>query len=299
MVRLTQEQKDRIVEMRRTHSLKEIAAITEIPLGTVRTICFRAGVKAPTTNSEHMSFFKLPEPQEGAGRQLAMFQEPEKRAETGDRELDAFLWLLKVIDSGEPALIERALRAAEGMESTSEELSDRYSRAVMASTGNIIAAAFAGFGWDNLKGRAERAIEKRIRACDAMARFGDSIMEPTMQEYFCIEALKGLESKTYFLDADAVDSRFMKYPHLMPGTIEDCVRELAFWSDLYWLKSAADAGEPVSQASDREYFVWRLMTKIRPRSKDEAAMAFEFILNRDEKRELRDCSGIISNLLRA
>ena len=33
MARLTQEQKDRIVEMRRTHSLKEIAAITEIPLG--------------------------------------------------------------------------------------------------------------------------------------------------------------------------------------------------------------------------------------------------------------------------
>lgn len=152
MARLTQEQKDRIVEMRRTHSLKEISTITEIPLGTVRTICFRAGVKAPTTNSEHMSFFKLPEPQEGPEGNWQC-SKSQRSAETGDRELDAFLWLLKVIDSGEPALIERALRAAEGMESTSEDLSDRYSRAVMASTGNIIAAAFAGFGWDNPKGQ--------------------------------------------------------------------------------------------------------------------------------------------------
>lgn len=84
---------------------------------------------------------------------------------------------------------------------------------------------------------------------------------------FVLRLLKRAGEQNILLDADAVDSRFMKYPHLMPGTINDCVRELAFWSDLYWLKSAADAGEPVSQASDREYFVWRLMTKIRPRSK--------------------------------
>ncbi|GJB04323.1 hypothetical protein [Aeromonas caviae] len=298
MVRLTQEQKDLIVEMRRTHSLKEIAAITEIPLGTVRTICFRAGVKAPAPNSEHAAFFVLPEPQEAAGTQLAAFQLPEERTQTGDREVDAFLWLLEVIDSGDPALIGQAMTAAEGMKSTPEELAKRYSSSVLAKTGNAMAAAFAGFGWDDLKGRAERAIQKRVRACDAVAIFGDDIHEPAKQEYFCIEALKGLErGKFGFLDPQEVDSRFEQYPHLIPSTIEGCILEFTFWRDLWRLKSSVD-DDTCQESYEREQYLWRLMAKIRPRSKEEAAVAFKFMLERDDRQALVDCHEIISNLLR-
>ncbi|MDX7688301.1 hypothetical protein SJS37_11010, partial [Aeromonas caviae] len=255
-----------------------------------------AGIR---TNSEHAAFFALPEPQEAAGTQLAAFQKPEQRVQTGDHEVDAFLWLLEVIDSGEPALIERALIAAEGMKSTPEELAERYSNSVMAKTGNMMAAVFAGFGWGDLKGRAERAIQKRVRACEAVAIFGDDIYEPAKQEYFCIEALKGLErGKFGFLDQQEVDTRFEQYPHLIPSTIEGCIIEFTFWNDLWRLKNSVD-DETCPESYEREQYLWRLMAKIRPRSKEEAAAAFKFMLERDDRRALVDCHEIISNLLRA
>ncbi len=225
-------------------------------------------------------------------------------AETGDKEVDAFIWLLKVIDSGEPELIERALQAVDCLKATPKELSERYSKAVFKKTGSTMHAAFAGFGWGDVKGRAEMAINKRTKAVEAAGRYGDAIHDETKQECFCIEALKGLETDGYFfLNPDEVDARFMQYPHLLPATISDCMNELKFWSDLGKLQFAAGNDNDITEADERKQFIWRLMGKIRPRSKQEAAEAFKFIINgengRDGKEQLREVEAIITNLLRA
>ena len=51
--------KDQVLELRRNHSLREVAAQTGLPLGTVKTICARSG--AFKDNPRHRAMFKLPE----------------------------------------------------------------------------------------------------------------------------------------------------------------------------------------------------------------------------------------------
>jgi hypothetical protein len=82
----------------------------------------------------------------------------------------------------------------------------------------------------------------------------------------------------------------------MPHTLADCLHELSFWDELYWLKQAADADEPAQECYERGYFVFELMAQIRPRSREEATAVLQYIID-DERKDDEHADAILFNLV--
>ena len=108
----------------------------------------------------------------------------------------------------------------------------------------------------NRQALASKSVEKLKRQADARARFGDRIFSGSF-------------------DNTEVSARFKARPELMPNTLSDCLLELGYWHQLDWLRHAVyrDGGDSVHEASTRDWFVFYLLTEIRPRNRDEAKAA--------------------------
>ena len=57
-MRLTNEQREQVITLRRTHSLSEVASLAGLSLGTVKAIVSRSGLF--TDNPRHRAMFTLP-----------------------------------------------------------------------------------------------------------------------------------------------------------------------------------------------------------------------------------------------
>ena len=76
--------------------------------------------------------FTLP-PIGSSGERLPAVQDlPPQQVVTGDREIDALLWLRQVIETGEPTRIEQAREAAGRITTPSDELEKRYGKWLVA-----------------------------------------------------------------------------------------------------------------------------------------------------------------------
>ena len=62
--RVSEEQRRKVLDPRRRHSLREVASITGLPLGTVKTIASRSG--AFRDNTQQRALFSLPPIRESA-----------------------------------------------------------------------------------------------------------------------------------------------------------------------------------------------------------------------------------------
>ncbi|WP_415870045.1 hypothetical protein [Aeromonas caviae] len=135
-MRLSNEQREQVITLRRTHSLSEVASLAGLSLGTVKAIVSRSGLF--TDNPRHRAMFTLP-PIKPNGETLPAVQElPPQQAVTGDREVDALLWLRQVIETGEPARIEQAKQAAGQITTPLDELEKRYGKWLVAGAGQPI-----------------------------------------------------------------------------------------------------------------------------------------------------------------
>lgn len=96
-MRLTNEQREQVITLRRKHSLSEVASLAGLSLGTVKAIISRSGLF--TDNPRHRAMFTLP-PLQSSGETLPAVPElPPQQVVTGDKEIDALLWLRQVIVS--------------------------------------------------------------------------------------------------------------------------------------------------------------------------------------------------------
>ena len=90
--RLSPELRAQVLELRRANSITEVARITGVAVGTVKTICSRAG--ATRDNTAARAFFTLPELVLTEVTAVAIPAPlPEQRSVTGDVDVDAVLWL--------------------------------------------------------------------------------------------------------------------------------------------------------------------------------------------------------------
>lgn len=112
---------------------------------------------------------------------------------------------------------------------------------IRANSGNFM-AVLASFRFDDLEHIAERAVQKLALQQEARGRFGtdDKLFANTPAEQFCEDVLAGIgmDKLGLFLDEKQVDSILMKHPAVLPHTLADCLHELNYWSQLYWLLSA-------------------------------------------------------------
>lgn len=292
--------KAQVLELRRSHSLREVATQTGLPLGTVKTICARSG--AFVDNPRHRELFTLPTLQVSSGTALAVPDLPPQDVVTGDKEIDAVLWLREVIKTGQAALIEKAMQAVKRIKTPLKELENRYLDHLTARNPGNWTVAFQTFGFADLEGLAQASTQKLTRKHEALARFGniDSLFADTPAELFSTEALAGLKpSKNFgFLDDKQVDARFKARPDLLPHTLSDCLHERAYWHDLYTLRNAVhrDASDPGPEAYARECFAFRCLANIRPKTKGEAIAVFRYLADSDRMNDT-ETEGILLNLI--
>lgn len=291
---ITDQQRAQVLELKRKHSYTEVAAITGLPLGTVRTIVRRSG--GLSDNPKHRLMFALPAIKHSASTQLAAFVMPSQRTVTGDKEIDAVLWLREVIATGDPLAIDTALQAVANIKTPLAEIEKRYANHLRKNGGSNMFAAFGAMGFADINAHVEKSKATALLRREAAARFGNDPDLMTEAERWAIRALDGVDVELLDSDRSEIADRFKQHPELMPHTLADCLHELNFWNDLYWLKMAADAGEPAQECYERGYFVFDLMAEIRPRSRDEATAVLQYIVD-NERKDDEHADAILFNLV--
>lgn len=123
-------------------------------------------------NKELRSLFVLPPVQTSTSTALATVETPAPKNETGDREIDAVLWLQDCVRTGEEALICHALEAAKKIKTPMKELGLRYGQFLMRQHGSSFMAALGSMGFGELEEAAKHAIKKRQEKHAAVSRFG-------------------------------------------------------------------------------------------------------------------------------
>ncbi|NHZ38354.1 hypothetical protein [Massilia rubra] len=295
---LSDQLRARVLDLRRSHSLSRVAALTALPLGTVKTICSRSG--AFRDNEQHRALFTLPPIKLSTNTGVSVPELPPRKVVTGDKEIDAVLWLHSVIRTGQADLISKAMEAAKRIKTPLKELEKRYRDHIVRTNPNNMFAALSTFGFCDLEDMAKSAVEKMVRQKEAHARFGDDVFGFTPAEQFCEDTLVdvGLCKNGWSLDAKQVDSRFGAHPALRPHTLADCLHELSYWSELFTLRYAfgTAAGDPGMSVQARDDYTFRLLAKIRARTPTEAVT----VLRHMAKHELMDreeTNDILLNLI--
>ena len=106
---MTQGQKDEVLRLKRQgKGYKTISKLTGININTVKTTCRRSGLFRD--NPEHRVLFTIPEQKYSTAVAIPKSLPPQ-RSVTGDKQTDAYLWVLEVIKTGEPAHIAAAEEA--------------------------------------------------------------------------------------------------------------------------------------------------------------------------------------------
>ena len=296
--RVSDKQRSLVLDLRRRHSLREVAQITGIPLGTVKTLVSRSG--AFRDNEQHRAMFTLP-PISASTEALPSVPElPPQEVVTGDKEVDAVLWLRSVISTGQAALIDRAMEGAKKIKTPLDVLEKRYRDYLVATNPGHLFAAMSSFGFADLDALATRAIEQNRLRLEGVARFGDTLLADTEAERFCIEALRGLRAAGQFGDFDKrqVAARFNAHPELLPHTLADCLYELSYWDQLYRLRNAVDrdASDGPPDATARDWFVFGLLAQIRPRDKSEGLAVFRYLIA-SQREDMAESEAILINLI--
>jgi len=296
--RVSDEQRRQVLDLRRRHSLREVAEATGLPLGTVKTLVSRSG--AFRDNEQHRALFTLPPIKASAETLPSVPELPPQQRVTGDKEVDAVLWLRSIINTGQAALIERAMEAAKKIKTPLKDLEKRYSHHLLANCNGNVFATFGSFGFADLESLASRAIKQHRERLEGIARFGSALMDDTDAEAFCIEALRGMKTTKgeIFPDKKEAAARFNAHPELMPHTLADCLCELDYWNGLYLLRNAVDrdSSEGPQEATARDWFVFGLLAEIRPRDKTEALAVFRYLVASDRD-DMKESEAILLNLI--
>ncbi len=296
--RISDAMRQRVLNLRRSHSLREVAAITGLSIGTVKTLVSRSGKFRD--NAKHRELFTLPPIRESEETLPSVLELPPQENVTGDKEVDAALWLRQVIATGEASLISTALEAAKRIKTPLKELEDRYRQYLIASNPGQMWAALPSFGFADLEGLATSSIKRKQLQVEASSRFGETLLEETPAETFCIEALAGLEHSGSWpeYDESAVAERFKARPELMPQTLADCLHELDYWSHLYSLRRAADRNffDDLAEVEARSSFVFAHMAEIRPRDRNEAKAVLRYLIE-NQCKDWTNADAVLENLI--
>lgn len=289
------EVKHQVLTLRRSHLLREVAQRVGIPIGTFKALYHRAGLFRD--NSKLRELFTLPPIQASSSTELVVPELPPQECVTGDKEIYPVLWLRSVIKTGQANLIQKAMAAAKLVKTPLPELQKRYTKDLISKKPENWVAAMGSFGFADLEELAERSVKKLQLQTEAHARFGERLFVDTPAEEFCVDALAGLKRQRAFGDYDEghADVRFQSRPDLLPNTLDDCLYELAYRSELYLLRASMDGGDARLEVNAREWFVFRCLARIRPKSTESAISVFRYLVDADRMGD-RATDSILLNL---
>jgi len=257
----------------------------------------------PQDNQAFRALLTLPSVKESNSTDLTVPETPAPKNITGDREVDAVLWLQECVRTGHQALIDNALQAARKIATPMKELGQRYANYLRGQHGSSVIAALGSLGFGDLESQAEGAIERKQKQHVALSRFGtvDALFSDTAAEAACKKALRGIKraKNGIFNDYDPsqVEQRFSRSADLRPDTLADCLHGLDYWRELYRLRAPFDGygdGPVYAQAHDDHCFA--MLAKLAPRSKDEALAVLEHMEEHDAT-DRKEGPAILRNLI--
>lgn len=256
----------------------------------------------PQDNQALRALFTLPPIQASASTALTVPETPAPKTITGDREVDAVLWLQECVRTGHPALIDNALQAAKKISTPMEQLGQRYASHLLRQHGSSMMAALGSMGFGDLERQAKGAIERKQKQHVALSRFGtvEALFSDTAAEAACKKTMRGLKrgkAMNFMYDDPRAAERFSARPDLHPQTLADCLHGLTYWHELYRLRAPFDGygdGPVYAQAHDDHCFA--MLAKLAPRSKDEALAVLEHMEEHDAE-DRKESPAILRNLI--
>lgn len=291
-----------VLTLRRTQSARATAQALGVPLGTVKSISSRSGITRD--NAKLREFFKLPDPVASTCTDLQPpVAPPQPVAVTGDKDLDAVLWLRQVVQTGDAALIAKAMQAAERIQTPEKELENRYGDYLMrVSGGNTMKAVFGSIGFANIKGLADRTLDEQARRREALSRFGsqDAVFATLSQEQFCLDALALVPKQKgiWPFDTALTNAAFATQSDLAPHTLSDCLYELAFWDGLYRLRDGwgTGCGDGPAEVNAREDYLFCCMGQLRPKTRQEAKLVLHYLADHG-RMDRTGVDAVLDNLI--
>lgn len=260
----------------------------------------------PMKNNEAFrALFTLPPIQPSANTALSVPEMPAPKVVTGDRELDAVLWLQECVSTGHQVLIDKALEAAKKITTPMKVLSLRYGNYLARQHGSSFMAALGSMNFGELESLARNAIEKMAKQHDALSRFGsvESLFSDTPAEAACKKTLRGLKQKKtsggwHEYDHAKTDARFNQHPDLRPHSLADCLHAMTYESALYRMRHACadDAGDHSPEFQEHADYCFRQLALIPPRCKEEALAVFDYTEESDAA-DRTEFQAIMRNLV--
>lgn len=234
-------------------------------------------------NKKLRELFTLPAIQYSTGTQLVVPSMPPQQSITGDKEVDAVLWLQQVVKTGNQALIDKALEAAKQIKTPMKELGDRYAAHIKRDQpDSFFAVLFATMGFGELEKQAQDAIRTASFRHEALARFGneETLFKELPAERQCRLALKRKEPNDFgYIDDEVARPGFESRLHLVPSSIDDCLHIIGFWNHLYELRKSMCSDdryyENTLEANAHEYYAFFMLSEVPIRSKNDAIAAFD------------------------
>ncbi|MFB1489355.1 MULTISPECIES: hypothetical protein [unclassified Thiocapsa] len=232
-------------------------------------------------NLEHQRLFTIPEPLYSNETALTVPTLPEQTIVTGDREIDACLWLCEVCRTARnPHVLDLVLEAAERITTPSEEIERRY-REWLQYQPNMdpLVMAFATFDMANIEVKVKKARERINNYNEYAAIFGSypEAMMPTPAEQMVMHTIGALpDGDPWRLKQDTRKELFTR--SVNPTTLSEVAAELRYWS---WLNQVRDIMRRTEQPGTfgpedseeiyvRRVWVEGLLRELQPQNASEA-----------------------------
>ncbi|KMW73327.1 hypothetical protein TI10_09605 [Photorhabdus luminescens subsp. luminescens] len=280
-----------------------------------------------TDNLKHKTLFAIPEPSYSTA--LATVKPlPVQRKITGNKQVDAYLWVLEVIKTNESAHLDAAEEALKKLKITPKEAQKKYSDYLMKSGVHAFQIAFGTISMDNPQGYIDRAKEQIKEAVKVRASFAsyEAALELTEPEKLMLvgELAEIYEPFYYWNEKEQAEGcmygdRVNETDKLRkatakgfteqlpePHTLSDVIREFLYWDWLYQMRNVAakeldPGGYGIDERNyiyDREDYLEGRLAVIPAMNRQEAIDVCKWVLSEErfhDRSELTD--KIILNLV--
>lgn len=282
---------------------KTISRLTGVNLNTVKTTCRRSGLFRD--NPEHRVLFTIPEKKYSTAVAVPK-PLPPQRTITGDKQTDAYLWVLEVIKTGEPAHIAAAEDALKKLTITPKQAQENYTRHLQAQ-GAGWTSVFSTMWMDNPQHYIDQAKAQYEKAGAVCGVFGslEAVFKPVEAERR-IEEVYGVYQDIY-CDYMAEGPGEFAFTDVLPEpyTLSDVVREIQYWDWLSSMRNGAfrelypnEYPNENGHLWDREQYLDHLLETIRPLTRIEALDVLKWYLKYPRYQDMNaDSDGVYLNLI--
>ncbi|WP_269933924.1 hypothetical protein [Serratia liquefaciens] len=298
------DQKAEILRLKREgKGYKTISRLTGVNLNTVKTTCRRSGLFRD--NPEHRVLFTIPERKYSTVVAIPK-PLPPQRTITGDKQTDAYLWVLEVIKTGEPAHIAAAEDALKKLTITPKQAQENYTRHLQAQ-GAGWTSVFSTMWMDNPQHYIDQAKAQYEKAGAVRGVFGslEAVFKPAEAERR-IEDVYGVYQEIY-CDYMANGPGEFAFTDVLPEpyTLSDVVREIQYWDWLSSMRNGAfrelypdEYPNENGHLWDREQYLDHLLETIRPLTRIEALDVLKWYLKYPRYQDMNaDSDGVYLNLI--